>query len=110
MDQESANAVPKSKVKTFIKDYGQMIFTVGSIVFASGSLYAKVQDIKDTQDKQEFTVSTTEIQQTRLSEKINTLTDSQKVQSEATNKLADAVNRLSNQVSKMEGRQESKRR
>jgi len=110
MDQESKNTVPDGKLKSFVKEWGQMIFTVSSVIFASGSLYAKVNDIKDKTDRLDFVSSTTEVQQGRLSERINTLTDSQKAQSEATNKLADAVNRLSNQVSKMEGRQESKRR
>lgn len=109
MDQESENTVPRSKIMKFIKDYGQTAFTVGSLVFASGGLYAKVQDIKDNQDNQDYTLSTSQIQQARLGEKISILSESQKVQSEATNKLADAVNTLSNRLAKMEGQNENKK-
>jgi len=108
MGQESTNTV--SKVKTFIKDYGQMVFTVGSLVFASGSLFAKVQDVQDKADKLDFAVSSTQVSQARLTENISQLKESQKVQSESTNKLADAVNNLSTQLAKLEGQQERKRR
>lgn len=110
MDQESANAVPKptSKIMKFVKDYGQTVFTVGSLIFASGGLYAKVQNISDKTDNLDYTVSTSQINQAKLGEKISALSESQKVQSESTNKLADAVNTLSNHVAKMEGQNESK--
>lgn len=105
MDSEPEKSL-RDKVGTFVKDYGQTLFTLGTLIFASGSLYADVQSIKSKTDKIEIT----EIQQVRLTDQIKQLTNSQEKQSEAVSKLTDAVNTLSQSLALVEQRQEYQER
>lgn len=93
-------------VGTFIKDYGQTAFTVGTMIFAAGALQAKVDNISDKTDL----IDTTRIQQAQMAVQIEKLTDAQHVQSQSTDKLADAVLELNKSVAKLQGEKEAKRR
>lgn len=86
--------------------------TVGSIVFASGQLYADVKDIKDKVGK----VEVTEVQQAALTVEVRGLQaqiqqsrETQKETNVAVGNLADAVQKLSVAVAKQEGRNEKRK-
>jgi hypothetical protein len=87
----------------------QTCISVGAIVFAGGSLSGEVKDMK----AQLANVQTTQIQQAAMTVDIKTLRDQideskevQRLTNDNLGKLSDAVNNLSVQLARQEGRQD----
>jgi septal ring factor EnvC (AmiA/AmiB activator) len=84
----------------------QPIVTIGTIVFASGSLYADVRSIKQKVEK----VETSEIQQALMTQEISQLHTQLENQNKGLDKLADSVNSLSISVAKLEAKIDDKQK
>lgn len=102
MDNESKKGVWRKVIDPVLK-YWQPFFTIGTLIFASGTLSADIKNIKSKMDKVEIT----ELQQAQMTEEIKTLNKNQDKQSEAIGKLTDSVNTLGQVLARMEGRQET---
>lgn len=101
MEHEAIKPLWK-RVGGFLKDYGQTLFTVGTLIFAVGGANATLQNIKEKTD----TLDAQRVEQAQLATQVKELAKSQDKQAEATNKLGEAVYTLSQSVSRIEGRQE----
>lgn len=94
------------RLTSFIKDYGQTVFTVGTLIFAVGGANATLQNL----DQKAATWDEQRLQQVALAVQVKELTKTQTAQSEAILKLTDAVNTLSNNVARQEGAREAERK
>lgn len=97
-------------VGSMLRDYGQTVFTVGTMVFAAGVANAKLENLSDQNQRYSTTVETTQLQQAQMTVQIQNLTEAQKTQSQSTDKLADAILELNKSVARMQGEQAVKRR
>lgn len=94
------------RLTSFIKDYGQTVFTVGTLIFAVGGANATLQNL----DQKAATWDEQRIQQVALTVQVKELTKTQNAQSEAILKLTDSLNTLNTNLARMEGAREAERK